>query len=176
MKNVIEVIATFAQANVVFHPDVKGTVTMHLLDVPWDEALKAAVAAVGGAVIVETGSIYRVAASKPASLFPAAGARKTPAGKLLVQLHDVRDLVGSHGDLVDRVRALSVDDVRMQADTLLVVRAVDRKQRAVAALLAGLRREQVMQPAIDELKAEMKRLGDELDRLRAEVDALKKNR
>ena len=133
-------------------------------------------------MIEEPGGIYRLAISVPAPSPPAAAAPPADAappaltGGLVVQLHDVSDLSGVHDDLVDRVRALRVDDVRTHASTVLVVRATAGVHRGVAALLEGLRREQIVRREIEALQAELGRLGDEVNRLRAEVDRLKKNR
>jgi type IV pilus assembly protein PilQ len=40
LKDVVLYLAEFAGLNVVFDPDVRGTVTVNLVDVPWDQALE----------------------------------------------------------------------------------------------------------------------------------------
>ena len=40
LKDVVLYLAEFAGLNVVFDPDVRGTVTVNLQDVPWDQALE----------------------------------------------------------------------------------------------------------------------------------------
>ena len=176
VRKVVQTIASYAGANVILHSGVEGKVTLHVVDIPWDEALRAAVTAVGGAVIEEAEGIYRVAASPPAASPPADGGERASAARVLVQLHDVSDLVEVHTDLADQVRVLPVDDARMQANTVLVIRATEQGQRAVAALLSSLRRERERDEQVEALKAEVARLREEVERLRAEVDALKKKR
>mgnify|MGYP001826037317 FL=1 len=41
VKNVVQAIAAYAEINVVLHPGLEGKVTMHLVEVPRGDALKA---------------------------------------------------------------------------------------------------------------------------------------
>ena len=61
IKEVINQIATFAQANVIVAPDIEGKVTLNLQGTPWKAALKHVVETVGDyALVEESHGIYRV--------------------------------------------------------------------------------------------------------------------
>ena len=51
IHGVLRLFSTFAGINIVAGDDVKGTVTVRLVDVPWDQALAAVLAAKGYAAV-----------------------------------------------------------------------------------------------------------------------------
>src|SRR5262245_33550710 len=57
---VIDAIAKLANANIVIAPEVKGTITIRLKDVPWKDALTTAVKTLGYTVVEEERGILRV--------------------------------------------------------------------------------------------------------------------
>lgn len=57
---VIDAIAKLANANIVIAPEVKGSITIRLKDVPWKDALKTAVKTLGYTVVEEERGILRV--------------------------------------------------------------------------------------------------------------------
>ncbi len=52
IKQVIDLIARFSRANIILHPDVQGSVTMSVNDVPWNAVLDAVVKTVGNYMTV----------------------------------------------------------------------------------------------------------------------------
>ncbi len=60
VKKVVSVIATYSGANIVVSPDVKGTVTVNLKNIPWRDALEQIVKTLGFAVVNEDRGILRV--------------------------------------------------------------------------------------------------------------------
>lgn len=66
LTKVIDAIGKISGANIVVAPEVKGTVTIRLKDIPWRDALEAAVKTLGFVVVEEDRGILRVV--DPASL------------------------------------------------------------------------------------------------------------
>ncbi|HTF90201.1 MAG TPA: secretin N-terminal domain-containing protein, partial [Planctomycetota bacterium] len=66
ITDVIGLIGKFGNANIMVSPDVKGTISMHLKNVPWRDALDVAVKTLGYVVVEENRGILRVV--DPASL------------------------------------------------------------------------------------------------------------
>jgi type II secretory pathway component GspD/PulD (secretin) len=66
VKDVIEAIAKISGANIIVAPEVEGTITLRLTDVPWMDALRHIVRTLGYAVVEEDRGILRVVS--PASL------------------------------------------------------------------------------------------------------------
>ncbi|MEM7307724.1 MAG: hypothetical protein AAF682_13680 [Planctomycetota bacterium] len=60
IREVISTIAALADANIVIAPDVAGTITLNLTDVPWRDALSVAVKTLGYTVVEEDRGILRV--------------------------------------------------------------------------------------------------------------------
>lgn len=60
IQNVIDVIAKISGANIVVAPEVQGTITMRLRNIPWRDALDAAAKTLGYAVVEEERGILRV--------------------------------------------------------------------------------------------------------------------
>ncbi len=59
LRDVLLTFGRIAKSNIVVDPDVKGSVTVHLHDVPWDQALDLIVRSNGYASVRE-GNIFRV--------------------------------------------------------------------------------------------------------------------
>ena len=74
LRTVIEDIATAAKANVIVHPDVKGTVSLRLNRVPWRAALEQVVR-VGGYVLVSDRDVRTVRPRTPAKRSAASSAK-----------------------------------------------------------------------------------------------------
>ncbi len=66
IRDVIDAIAKIAGANIIVAPEVEGTITLRLKDVPWKDALNQAVKTLGYALVEEDRGILRVVS--PASL------------------------------------------------------------------------------------------------------------
>lgn len=64
IREVIASIAKTAGANVVLAPDVKGTVTLKLQEIPWRDALDVACLTLGNVEIQEDGKILRVLSAR----------------------------------------------------------------------------------------------------------------
>jgi type IV pilus assembly protein PilQ len=60
IQKVIDTIAKISGANIVVAPDVKGTITVRLKNIPWRDALDAAVKTLGFVVVEEDRGILRV--------------------------------------------------------------------------------------------------------------------
>ncbi len=60
IQKVIDTIAKISGANIVVSPDVKGTITVRLKNIPWRDALDAAVKTLGFVVVTEDHGILRV--------------------------------------------------------------------------------------------------------------------
>lgn len=60
ISEVIELIAKSGDASIVWSPDVKGTISMHLKDIPWRYALDVAVKTLGFTVVEEERGILRI--------------------------------------------------------------------------------------------------------------------
>jgi len=57
IRKVVETISQCAGANIIMSPEVQGTITMRLMDVPWRNALEATVKTLGYVVVEEPGPI-----------------------------------------------------------------------------------------------------------------------
>jgi type IV pilus assembly protein PilQ len=60
IQKVIDTIAKISGANIVVAPEVKGTITVRLKNIPWRDALEAAVKTLGFVVVTEDRGILRV--------------------------------------------------------------------------------------------------------------------
>ena len=60
VKKVVSVIATYSGANIVVSPEVKGTITVNLKNIPWRDALEQIVKTLGYAVVEEDRDILRI--------------------------------------------------------------------------------------------------------------------
>lgn len=60
IREIIDTIATLASANIVIAPEVQGTLTLNLTDVPWRDALDVAVRTLGYTVVRESRGVLRV--------------------------------------------------------------------------------------------------------------------
>ncbi len=60
INEVIDTIAKLSGANIVIAPEVTGTLSLHLTDVPWRDALDVAVKTLGFTIVVENRGILRV--------------------------------------------------------------------------------------------------------------------
>ncbi|MHC4341083.1 MAG: secretin N-terminal domain-containing protein [Planctomycetota bacterium] len=60
IKKVVSVIATYSGANIVVSPEVKGTITVNLKNIPWRDALEQIVKTLGYAVVEEDRNILRI--------------------------------------------------------------------------------------------------------------------
>lgn len=60
IRDVLWAIATDANISIVIDPEVKGEVTAHLKDVPWDTALESIVKSLGFEIVREKGQMLRV--------------------------------------------------------------------------------------------------------------------
>ena len=60
IQKVIDTIAKISGANIVVSPDVQGTITLRLKDIPWRDALESAVKTLGFVVVEEERGILRV--------------------------------------------------------------------------------------------------------------------
>ncbi|MEW6074564.1 MAG: hypothetical protein AB1726_18460 [Planctomycetota bacterium] len=60
LKQVIDTIAKLSGANIVIAPEVAGTLSLHLTDVPWRDALDVAVKTLGYTIVTESRGILRV--------------------------------------------------------------------------------------------------------------------
>jgi len=60
IQNVIDTIAKISGANIVVAPEVQGTITLRLRDIPWRDALDAAAKTLGYVVVEEDRGILRV--------------------------------------------------------------------------------------------------------------------
>lgn len=60
VKKVVSVIATYSGANIVVSPQVKGTITVNLKNIPWRDALEQIVKTLGYAVVEEDRDILRI--------------------------------------------------------------------------------------------------------------------
>lgn len=68
LKDVLRTFAELARVNIVIDPEVKGSVTIRLNDVPWDQALDV-ILQVNGLGYVLEGNVLRV--GEPRKLIPA---------------------------------------------------------------------------------------------------------
>jgi type II secretory pathway component HofQ len=68
LKDVLRTFAKLARLNIVIDPEVKGSVTVRLHDVPWDQALDV-ILQVNGLGYVLEGNVFRV--GEPRKLIPA---------------------------------------------------------------------------------------------------------
>jgi type IV pilus assembly protein PilQ len=68
LKDVLRTFATLARLNIAIDPDVKGSVTIRLHDVPWDQALDV-ILRINGLGSVLEGNVLRV--GEPRKLIPA---------------------------------------------------------------------------------------------------------
>ena len=106
ITQVIDTIAKLSGANIVVAPEVAGTLSLHLTDVPWRDALEVAVKTLGFVIVVENRGILRVV--DPLSLQAQMISKtyqlryiqpKSPLGpKLTSEFVDVKFEIGS-GDL-----------------------------------------------------------------------------
>jgi len=60
IREVIDTIATLGRANIVVAPEVSGTLSLNLTDVPWRDALNVAVKTLGYTVVEENRGVLRV--------------------------------------------------------------------------------------------------------------------
>ena len=60
VKKVVSVIATYSGANIVVSPQVQGTITVNLKNIPWRDALEQIVKTLGYAVVEEDRDILRI--------------------------------------------------------------------------------------------------------------------
>ena len=99
IQNVIDTIAKISGANIVVAPEVQGTITLRLRDIPWRDALEAAAKTLGYVVVEEERGILRVIPPSsmqtdfvtkqlPAALHPAEVALHAVPG---VAVHPVAD-------------------------------------------------------------------------------------
>jgi len=77
IQNALKLIAEMSDLNIIMADDVKGKLTMHLVDVPWDQALDLILAA-RGLGKVRTGNVMRIA---PAAVLQAENAARLKAQK-----------------------------------------------------------------------------------------------
>jgi type IV pilus assembly protein PilQ len=68
LKDVLRTFATLARLNIAIDPEVKGSVTVRLHDVPWDQALDV-ILQINGLGYVLEGNVLRV--GEPRKLIPA---------------------------------------------------------------------------------------------------------
>lgn len=68
LKDVLRTFATLARVNIVIDPEVKGSVTVRLIDVPWDQALDVVLRTNGLGYVVQ-GNVLRI--GDPRKLIPA---------------------------------------------------------------------------------------------------------
>ena len=69
LKDVLRTFATLARVNIAIDPEVKGSVTVRLIDVPWDQALDV-ILRINGLGYVLEGNVLRI--GEPRKLIPAA--------------------------------------------------------------------------------------------------------
>ena len=60
IREVIDTIATLASANIVVAPEVAGTISLNLTDVPWRDALDVAVKTLGYTIVRENRGVLRI--------------------------------------------------------------------------------------------------------------------
>ena len=60
IREIIDIIQKISSANIVVAPEVAGTLSLHLNDVPWREALNVAVKTLGYVVVEEARDILRI--------------------------------------------------------------------------------------------------------------------
>ena len=90
VRKILQLIADVSGLNIVAGDDVKGTVTLHLVDVPWDQAL-ALVTQIKGLGMIKEGNVVRV---MPESKIRAMDEAKLTASRTKEKLEDlVTDVV-----------------------------------------------------------------------------------
>ncbi|MHC5009558.1 MAG: hypothetical protein ACYTG6_01260 [Planctomycetota bacterium] len=122
VRKVIQAIARFAGANIILSPEIEGTVTLSVREVPWRAALEQVVHMVGGVVVEEQG-VLRIA----------------PPGPLQLRYFDVKDLGDAARDVAPEVGRTTPGAARETQNGILVVRDTEAQLARLARELHALR-------------------------------------
>jgi type IV pilus assembly protein PilQ len=149
VKNILQLIAEVSNQNIIASDEVKGSVTLRLIDVPWDQALSL-VLDITGLGMIQEGNVVRVMpkesirAMKNAELTAATTAEKLePLETEIVPVNyadlgsvsgPARDLISDRGKITEdqRNKALVITDVPLRIEKIReLVQLLDTPERQV---------------------------------------------
>ncbi len=143
--NIFRIIAEVSNLNIVTSDDVRGKVTLRLVNVPWDQALDLVLQAKGLGVRQE-GNVLRIA---PSTLLRSEEKARLDAQKDIEKLKVTLESVvvtipisySKAGDIQGKIKDLLSEGGKVQVDdrtNMLVVRDLPRNVEAIKALIAKL--------------------------------------
>lgn len=149
VKNILQLIAEVSDQNIIASDDVKGNITLRLIDVPWDQALTL-VLDIAGLGMEQTGNVVRVMplekmrANRQAKLTAVTAAEKLePTQTEIIPVNyanlgsvsaPARDLLSDRGKITEdqRNKALIVTDVPQRITKISeLVQILDTPERQV---------------------------------------------
>ena len=111
IRSILQLIGDVSEMNILASDDVKGSITLRLIDVPWDQAL---------ALILETSDLGKIQQGNVMRIMPKDKIREMAQSDLLAQKHEIEE--APLESRVFQISYSSVDDIKKVISDLLTER------------------------------------------------------